>query len=423
MNLITKFKELKIFLFLFLLLFLFYVAILPKSGHGWDSFLWKEWCIYTFNEGLSQIYSSGTDYLPLYHYILWIFGQIQGSVVSIQNNIFFLKSITLIFDFICGFVMILFLNEKFKDKSKVFLLSLFYFFNIGIFYNTIMWGQVDGIVTCFIFLSFYYAYKKNILPSLAFYIIAINFKLQAIIFLPLVGLILLPTIIQSLSIKKFLLWIIIPSIIQLLILLPFIISGTTSKIWDVVINSFGKFPVVSMNAFNIWYFFLDGNLMGIKDNETLFGFTYNKIGLILFFVISFLSLFPLIKSVLKSIKSKTLLQFPTEKLLIIGALIPLLFFYLNTQMHERYSHPAFIFIMTFCILKNKPFLGVLSSLAYLLNLESVLHFFQIHNYGTVIFSPIFISILYLLTIILLFFELYEISIFKKRYLVNFQKIK
>ena len=137
------------------------------------------------------------------------------------------------------------------------------------------------------------------------------------------------------------------------------------------------------------------------------GITYNKIGLILFLITFSIALFPLIKTVFKSIKTTLPLAISIEKLLITGALIPLLFFYFNTQMHERYSHPAFIFLITYCILEKKLFIGLIASLAYFLNLEDVLHYFQLSHYGTLIFSSKFVSFLYLISIILLFNELFE----------------
>jgi hypothetical protein len=52
-------------------------------------------------------------------------------------------------------------------------------------------------------------------------------------------------------------------------------------------------------------------------------------------------------------------------------------------------------------------IGVIASLAYFLNLEAVLRYFHLPHYGTLIFLPWFISFLYMITIILLFNELFE----------------
>ena len=244
MKFLNKLNNNKIFLFLYSLIFILYVVLLPQTGHGYDMWCWREWCSYGFREGLSKIYNSGTDYLPFYHYILWIFGRFQGSVKSIETNIYYIKVITLIFDFIAGFILIRIISKKYSDKYEIFSLSLFYFLNIFVLYNSVIWGQVDGIMTCLVFLSFYNASNHKILLSVIFIILALNIKLQAIIFLPFIGLILLPPIVQQFSWKKITHWIAATVITQVLILLPFIINGSMPKVWEVVINSFHKYPVV-----------------------------------------------------------------------------------------------------------------------------------------------------------------------------------
>jgi len=409
----TSILSLKKYLGFYLLIFILYIFFLPKTGFEPDIFFWKYWCAFIFRKGLYNIYNTRTDYLPMYHYILMIFGFLMGSVKNIYKNIYYLKIITLIFDFISGFFLIKLLIEKLKNSGKIFLKSLFYFLNIFVFYNSVIWGQIDGIIACFVFISFYYAYKKRILLSLVFFIIALNFKLQVIIFSPFIGLMILPEMINQFNLKRIIQWIIIPLIVQILIILPFIFSGTLNNLWNVVLNSFGKFPLVSPNAYNIWSFVIHGNPAEVLDSQIVFGLSYKNWGSFLFFIASFVALFPLIKFAFKSIKTKISSQFPIEKLLIIGSLIPLLFFYLNTEMHERYSHPAFIFLITYCIIKKKPLLGIIASVAYFLNLEDILHFLRLHNYGTLIFSRKFIASLYFITIILLFNDLYEIVVLRK----------
>jgi hypothetical protein len=52
---------------------------------------------------------------------------------------------------------------------------------------------------------------------------------------------------------------------------------------------------------------------------------------------------------------------------------------------------------------------VLASLAYFLNLEDVLKFMELPNYGTLIFNRDFISILFLITLLYLFINLYTVT--------------
>ena len=389
-------------------LFLTYIILLPHSGHGGDTYCWVEWAKYIFLNGLSNVYKSWTDYLPLFHYALKVFGYIQGSPESIERNIYTLKILVLLFDFVAGFFLIRLVNEKFKDVQRSVLYSMFFFFNIAYFYNTIIWGQVDGIVACFLMISFYYAYKQSVLLSLVFVLLALNMKLQAIVFIPIIGLMLLPLVVSRFSVKNLLIWLLIPLAIQSLILLPFALAGDLSGVWNVVIGSLGKYPVVSMNAYNMWELLLTGSMMEIKDATLFLGISYKSWGLLAFLCLSFIALLPLLVQVYKSIIKGQPFNPSLEKLLIAASLVFLLFFYVNTQMHERYSHPALIFLAAYAIISGRIWPYLLASIAYFQNMEDVLHYLQLHKYGTFIFNNEFIASLYLLAIMLLFLDLYEI---------------
>lgn len=275
-------KLLKSYIVLTVLLLGLFFFLMPRTGHPYDNYCWKTWTKYILTYGIGRIYSSGSDYLPLYYYILKVFGLIWQNPDKIDLNIQYIRLITVFFQFISGFFFTKIVYEKYKSVSKAISYSVFYLLNISILYNILVWGQVDAIMTCFIFLSFYFAYKKRILYSLIFLLLAINFKLQSIIFIPIIGLMLLPEIVVTFSVKRLLKWIFIPVILQLVILLPFLLEGTLGSVWYVIKGSMGKYPVVSMNAFNLWDFLVKGNLMEIPDSNTALGLTYKSWGLGLF---------------------------------------------------------------------------------------------------------------------------------------------
>lgn len=395
------------FLFGYLLIFLTYIVLLPKTGHDFDTYCWKEWAKYIFTNGLGNAYKSGTDYLPLYQYFLYFFGLLQGSIENIERNIYLLKIFTLIFDFIGGFFLVKMIKEKISNPYEWFFYSMFFFMNIAVFYNTLIWGQVDGIMSTFLFITVYFALKEKVLLSLLFLLLAINMKLQAIIFLPIVGLILLPLLIKEFSFRNLSKWVLSIVALQLLILLPFIIKGDFQKIISVITGSFGKYPVVSMNAHNLWTWFIKGILMTTPDNLLFMGITYKSWGLLLFFTTSFVALWPLLKTSTNRLLGKSRESTSTEKILIISALIPLLFFFFNTQMHERYSHPALIFIITYSILSKNFLPSIIICSAYFLNIEDVQHYLQLDNYRLLFFRRHIIAIIYFIGILLLFFKLYQ----------------
>jgi len=413
----SKISSYKEYTIVYLLLFVSFIILLPKTGFVRDFQYWSDWTIYIFNHGLGNAYKSGTNYLPLYQYFMFLFGKIQGSEEYILRNIYYLKTFAIIFDFMTGFFLLKLMHEHFKDVNRSFIYSLFLFLNVAYFYNSLIWGQVDGIMTCFIFLAFFFALKQKIPWSLLFIVLSLNFKLQSIIYIPFFGLMLLPAMIKQFSFKKLGIWLALTLSIQALIILPFWLAGDLEKVWGVVSNSVDNYPYISMNAYNFWYWFFKGSLTLIPDNTLFWGITCKHWGQMLFYVTSAIALFPLIKDVFQMIFYKQNKEISLKRLLLTGALLPLLFFFLNTQMHERYSHPAIIFLAGYALIYKRYFPYILGSIAYFLNLEGVLQYMQLKSFIPALFHPSLIAILFFVCIQTLFFDLYEIRI------INFKRQK
>ncbi|HNP47617.1 MAG TPA: hypothetical protein PKL85_02220 [Bacteroidia bacterium] len=373
----------------------------------------SNWATYSSQHGIGNIYDSDSDYLPLYQYILFLFGKFIHIPEKIELYNYNLKLITLPFHFISGYFIFRLIRNYYPNSEAALYRTLFYLINFVVLYNTLVWGQTDDILTCFVFGSFYFAYIKKIFPSLLAILLALNFKLQGIVFIPLIGLMLLPEIISRFSWRNLLLLTLPLIATQFLILMPFILSGTVHKVWFVVRHSVDHFPVVSMNAYNMWEFLLPPSLEGTLDNIQFLGISYKTWGLVTFSSLSFLSLLPLIKVVIRKIKRLPHEEVLLQKLVIIAALCSLLFFYCNTQMHERYSHPALIFLILYGILSKSTLPVVFGCAAYFLNVDGVLRSIPFQHYGVFIYSRSFVASLYLITILLLFAALYNVQIFKK----------
>lgn len=380
----------------------------PVEGHPFDTWCWIAWSRYIFENGLSNVYNSKTDYLPLYHYVLYFYGIIEGSVHNITNHIHRLKIVTLLFE--AGSALFLFhlLREKFKDTYKALVYSLFYFCNLAVLFNSLVWGQVDGIFTFFIFVSVITAYEKHFFPAILCFVLAVNMKLQAIIFFPLVVALILPAM-QKAGSRKVLISISAVLLIQLLIILPFLLNGNTEGLIKTVTGAVGRYPVISLNAYNIWFLMFDGDLRTTEDTVSFAGLTYMRWGQLAFIITGFASLYYLIKPNFLFLFGKQPFDISRRKVLITASLIPLLFFFFNTQMHERYTHPAIIFIAAYSLLYHRPFPLIIVSIAYFLNLEDVYQFMNSHNYHTLIFSSEFIASLYALVIVSLFLDLYGVN--------------
>lgn len=395
---------------LFAIGFIFVIAVTiyffsPIIGHPYDLSCRSRWCSYIFASGINKIYLSDTDYLPLFNYVLYLYAQIQGNLKEITLHIYKLKLVTLFFE--AGSTLILFylLDKKYKDSYKALLFSLLYFCNLSILYNNLIWAQVDGIFTFFVFSSVISAYYKRYFLSVLCFIAAVNFKIQAIIFMPLLILLNFP-IIKEAGYKKIILVILTAITIQTLIVLPFILNNQMAKLMHVVTGSVGRFPFISLHAYNFWHLILREDLRATPDNIIFAGLQYMRWGQILFFISGFAALFPLAKQNLLYLLKKQPFEVLESKVLITAALIPLLFFFFNTQMHERYTHSAFVFLTAYALLYKRPIPFIIASAAYFLNMEDVFQFLKLNSYNTLIFTPIFISALYGSCILLLFIDLY-----------------
>ncbi|RYD73424.1 MAG: hypothetical protein EOP53_20135 [Sphingobacteriales bacterium] len=376
-------------------LYLLLIFIYPRAGHGGDLEYWIGWVKHLMANGLSQAYTgSNVNYPPGFLYILSVFGSLLDSPDKLQDKIYALRILILLFD-IAGALLIGYLLKR-QGISP--LMALFLLLNFGYLYNTLIWGQVDGVHTFFAAASLTAAIYRRPVFSVALMVIALNVKFQAIIFIPLLALLLLPVMLKNL--RSGFLTVLTGVAVQLILLLPFIFSGQVLQIVKVMQDSVDFYPVVSLAAFNFWNLTLEGNLGAIPDNLLYLGITYKTWGLLLFFLSSAVVLSPVLLSITSRLYISSLIT--TKEIAAVflsGALIVLCFFYFNTQMHERYAHPALLFAAGYTFLRRDYFFLFVVSLACFLNQEAVLNFLRLYDHPTVIFDGRFISGLYLISMV------------------------
>ena len=381
------------------------IIFLPEGGYTGDLEYWATWARHIYQYGLPKAYESMTDYLPGQQYLIWLFNHFQSDVDAISRNIHYIKIFALVFDLLSGYVLLLLLR-KYISANKALALTLVYALNPFVLYNGYIWGQSDDIYTFFVFLSFYLMVEHCLFWGWLSLLLAINFKLQAAVFLPPLLLLHLTTGQEKVTWAHTVRTIAALAGLQFLILLPFLIGGTAHMIVDVIQHSFNRYPNVSINAYNFWYLTMPADPHDVRDHETwLLGLPYKQWGLLLFFAGSFITLLPLLKNAWKRIRGKHFVTISIHSLLQMFSLIPLLFFYFPTQMHERYAHPALIFIIAYALVSKRCWPAILCCVGYLLNLEDVLKWFALKNYSTFIFDSRFIAALYGLAIVLLFADL------------------
>lgn len=400
-------KRLQLFAGIFIFLFLSFITTSLK-GYEYDISCWRNWCLHIYKNGLDKAYiGSMSNYMPIFQYILWFFGKLAGSEEYIIQYINYLRSIILLFD-MAG----LWLIYKWARLKEDFILVLcFGLFNIAYLYNTIIWGQVDGIGATLIFGTLFAAYRKRVVLSSVLFVLSLNMKLQLGVFLPIWGLLVIIALADKGAWKKVLGTLAAMAVTQFLVALPFILGpGHGEPLLREAVSSFSAQEQLSACAYNLWYWFFKDPVYTTDTLVSPVGITYKQLGLILFCITSLIAMYPLMRfAFLKHFRRAQYADtvFPKERVWLIAALIAILFFFFNTEMHERYSHPAFIFITAYSFYRRR-FLGYfLFSLAYFINLEDVLKWFSFPNYETVMFDPSFAAIVYALLLLYLYFLLYR----------------
>lgn len=384
-------KPYHFFLF-FIIFFIAFCFVVPDSGY--DKYFWISWSKAIAEHGLGSIYSNPeVNNFPLVLYLLKAFTLFFSADTIDVFSINFLKCFAIIFDFAILAVVISLL----KKNNINLLLCLVLVFNPAFWYNTVIWGQVDSVHTFFVFVSVLFAINKKPLPALVFMLLAVNTKVQAVVFLPLVFIFITETL-RAQRFYKIILSALSLLLIQFVIFLPFIVSGNFSQTIHSLINSSVDFyPTLSRNAYNLWHLFFADPLN--TSDQILFLMQLKWWGILLFVLFYVFLGFLFLKS------KKGL-----AKIFLVLALISLGFFYFNTQMHERYVHPAILFAGLYAVFSKRYLVIIISSVAYLLNLEAVMQLlsyfddemlgFVIYYKSWIVFNPVFISLLFLSAIVI-----------------------
>ena len=383
--------------------FLFYillVAIIPHTGFWFDlNNDWPRWSNYAFEHGLSQIYNSDTNYMPFYLHWLYWFGKMQGSKELIYANSYQLKYFFLLFDF-GGAIAIAWALRKYYTRQFAEYMLLF---NIGYLYCTVIWGQLDSVPTTIVVLAIICLFERKLLWAAFFCTLSVYVKLQTIIFVPFFVILL----VYQLG-RKFDKWLIIRMLAislltQLWLLSPFIWGGTFWNFLKVVRESVGFFPRVSWNAYNIWYLLLKQDPTLLNDTLTFAGLSYKRWGFILFFSLSAIGFIPLIINTIKKLKYKKDLDKNYYSLLWLTAgTIAILFFFVNTQMHERYSYPAIALYFAYSLLSNQYAIFALTSVAHLMNVDGMNKYFGLNP-----FKPEYTALIFAMILLLSLARIYK----------------
>jgi Gpi18-like mannosyltransferase len=376
---------------LYALLFGLLLLLTPAAGHKFDVEFWENWATYMNAHGLGNTYRlAHNNYNPLYQYVLFGYARLAGSPQAITTYIHCLKAFTLLFDFGGAIVAVRYFG--WGDSNQRFILSLLFLLNVGYLYNTVVWEQVDAIVSTLCFVAVVQALRQRPVGSFVWLVLALNMKTQAIILLPPLLLLWVP---QWWRAPRRLVWAVgLGAAVQGLLLLPFIRSGTLPLLVAVVRDAVDHYPHASMNCYNMWVFVFNDFL--VLDSHLYAGLSYKSWGLLSFCLASAIILLPLGLIALHKLRTRTLFEVADYPVVLLSlGLLPLAFCFFNTQMHERYWHPALLLLGAYAILTRRYALFGVVSLAYYLNVEAVLHYLGgFSRYPTLLFRPKLVATLF-----------------------------
>jgi dolichyl-phosphate-mannose-protein mannosyltransferase len=331
-------------LIVFLIRFLF--SFLPSFSFDMGS--WLGWAGRLSSFGLGKFYTdeSWTQYTPGFMYWLWVIGK------SGWMNELAIKIPALLADISVGLLIYSLIK---KINYKLALVSFFlYTLNPVVIFDGSVWGQIDGILTLFIFLSAYFLIeKKSFIWSIFFWSIAFLIKPQAIAVLPVF---LMAIILKKFKWREILIGISAGLLTIFTISLPFFPNDSFLGLSKLIISMSKDYSFTSVNAFNIW------SWVGFWKSDTVvfLGLTLATWGIILLGLSIIFAIFIFRKRMSKR-----------YNWYLLFAILSLCFFLFPTKVHERYIFPFFAFLLTTAgLTKSVNLFGIyiVTSVACFLNL-------------------------------------------------------
>ncbi|MHB1314608.1 MAG: glycosyltransferase family 39 protein [Christensenellales bacterium] len=302
-------------------------------GHSSDMGCFKGWANAVYEHGLAGFYGSRyfSDYPPGYMYVLWVLGFIRNLFGIESSSALFAVMIKLP-AIIAEVVAAAFVYRiALREFDRMFALSCasLLLFNPALFFNSSVWGQMDAVFTVFMVLTLYYYKKDKYIQGAFFYALGLLIKPQAILLLPVVGLVYFFALFKKGGLKKAIIRIFaalaIGAAVIFLGALPFL--GNQQAFW--IINKYtttvGSYPYGTINAFNL-FALLGGNW--VRDTQPLLLFDYKTWGMI------FLALICATVVFIQWRSRERRLYFEISAFLIISL------FMLVHMVHERYIVPA-----------------------------------------------------------------------------------
>ncbi len=321
-----------------------------------DMGTWFGWADRLKSLGFTQFYSDivWTQYTPGYMYWLWLIGHFGWL------NEFAIKIPVVITEIATG-VLIWSLIKQVNVKLALPFFFL-YTLNPVVIFDGSVWGQIDGLLTFFLFVSAYFLIeKKNFVLSVLFWSIAFSIKPQSIAVAPIF---LLVIILKKFKLKEIILGAFTGLATTFLLSWPFFLQDPIMGLPRLIIKMGQHYSYTSVNAFNIWAWVG----MWRADSIEFLGISFSLWGVILLGSSIILALFKFRNKI--DTKANYYLLF---------AILSLCFFVFPTKVHERYLFPFFAFLLTSAGLSRSPYLFAIYLITTLASFANLYYPYSYYN--------------------------------------------
>lgn len=331
---IIKFFLRRKLLTIFSLAFLFRLVLLPYGTHLSDMGLWHYWAEKMIAFGPERFYQevSFCDYLPFYLYFLGgieLIWRFLNQFFDFSKDFLFKLPATLA-DF--GTAYVIFLILKKRSKRLALWLTAGYLFNVAVFFNSSLWGQVDALGALLLLASIFFLLNNRFVSG--GFLIGLSLTMKPIYFLvlPILGL-----LVWQKQKKKGNWWpkykpirnfsaAILTGVF--LVTLPFSLKDPLGLLIERYQYAFSVYPYTSVNAFNFWAL---NNHWWQSDQIRFLGITYQHWGLLVVSLVLGLSFL-----VVWQKKGR-------KNIWLMMTAIFLVLFTFSTRVHERHLFTVCLF--------------------------------------------------------------------------------
>jgi Gpi18-like mannosyltransferase len=319
------------------------LPLLTHHGYSGDVMLFARWAALVNEGGLTAAYAEHANYPPLYLYVLGALGHvgtalgIGGDFISGALPVPLLKTPGLLADLLLG-LAVYWSARPWSGANGALMAAAAVELNPALIYDTAYWGQVDSIHTLFMVVALGAALspRRGLGPGLAggFWALAFATKAQSLVAVPSL------LVVAAKQGRRALAEMLLGAMaFGALALLPAAWERALPQVADVYLGVADAAHYFTMNAFNLWEIFLQSpvrgpGVTGTDDRELFLGplsYLVTGLGLLTAWV-------ALHMVILWKRDARSWLPWVSVAAVALG------FFFLPTQIHERYLYPAVVFL-------------------------------------------------------------------------------